>query len=72
MKRTEAVKGGRASYSGYCVFEDGTEPTLDAAPLPLYLDASVPIFWAHTSQAGANIDKLLHVVGNAIPANPAL
>ena len=40
MKRTEAVKGGRASYSGYCVFEDGTEPTLDAAPL--YLDASVP------------------------------
>ena len=40
LKRTEAVKGGRASYAGYCVFEDGTEPSLAAAPL--YLDASVP------------------------------
>ena len=40
LKRTEAVKGGRASYAGYCVFEDGTEPSLAAAPL--YFDASVP------------------------------
>jgi hypothetical protein len=40
VKRQKAVKNGIAKYSGYCFFEDGSEPSLAAAPL--YLDASIP------------------------------
>lgn len=39
-KRQDAVKGGKADYSAYCMFKDGMEPSLSASPV--YLDGSVP------------------------------